>query len=413
MTAVASIHFRSQAELKEHQAREYPNVRAEGSFSVTPDLFTQDQRPELEPWLAALPDPAGPSGNDFERVDRLAGALTILASELPASRTAFENYMALVTSVVKKKRARARADAVLPAWLTRPFTGTATRAPSPDDVLFGAAWHVLIAHRPSEKWRPLEISGAIREQVRGSKHAEALDAAFNRIDSILRNELEFEPFTSGRGLDSARALLLVLLRPEPDRQLAWTPEETGADETVRAAAAVLSGLLTGRKRLPTTLRPAQLDTLFAALELTLLDMPDGLVPAPTVDLKVEERSSTSGRELALSAGGVVQITKRARGVSLTDRLSNVELRPGEADYELALQIAEELGWVDAVTTVVSAGNGFAALRSDDAIELRVEGIPEITRVLNLEGFRRRLESDGVPDELSARVQDQKSPNDVT
>src|SRR6185437_1000463 len=96
----------------------------------------------------------------------------------------------------------------------------------------------------SEAWSPNEVLDAVEARVREADLADdAVDAIIRnlgRVRSIVNVEVDFEPFRqSGRALVSAKALLLVLLRPELDELLAWPEDETGADDATRIVAAVL------------------------------------------------------------------------------------------------------------------------------------------------------------------------------
>ena len=98
----------------------------------------------------------------------------------------------------------------------------------------------------TEAWSPNEVLDAVEARVREADLADdAVDAMvrnLGRVRSIVNVEVDFEPFRpSARALVSAKALLLVLLRQELDQLLAWSDDETGADDATRIVAAVLAG----------------------------------------------------------------------------------------------------------------------------------------------------------------------------
>ena len=139
----------------------------------------------------------------------------------------------------------------------------------PDHVGFRAAYEVLGERDVTEAWSPNEVLDAVEARVRkaglADDAADAMVRNLGRVRSIVNVEVDFEPFRpSARALVSAKALLLVLLRQELDQLLAWSDEETGADDATRIVAAVLAGRLRGLSRESTELRSLELDDLTAA-----------------------------------------------------------------------------------------------------------------------------------------------------
>src|SRR5581483_9482946 len=60
-----------------------------------------------------------------------------------------------------------------------------------------------------------------------------------------------------------RALMLLILRPEPSRITSWDRNELNAGDIPFATALLFSGYLSGRKRLSSIYRPHQVDDALA------------------------------------------------------------------------------------------------------------------------------------------------------
>lgn len=268
LSAVTAVHFRSSAELDEHRVRRYENVRDDLPLVVSPELFESGASVALVPWLRAL-DPA--EDVDLRGADRISGALILVGKTLPAEKEAIAVFASTLNGRGASKRTRPRGVA---PWLFALVAGP-RRGADVNERIFAAGVAVLSEIDYPQTWRPVDHARAVREAVAGSRlkasDQDDLNRHFDAIVGVLRNERDFRPFRPDAGIAAAKALLLALMRPDPDEQLAWPADETGADDPVRVTAAAFLGVLHGRKRLGVVHRPLELDDFLAEQEAAAIE----------------------------------------------------------------------------------------------------------------------------------------------
>jgi hypothetical protein len=259
-----AIHLRSQRDLREHRARSYGNVHPHDELlQVTPGLYA------AAPDSVSIQDPGNPPVVLWNRIDRIRGAVNAArasasAGEQLAVAASFLGGTGIPESVG------------VPRWIhwlelddhSSDGRQAAPDIASPDVAGFRAAYDVLGERDVADAWRPNDVLDEIIERIRSIGLAvdanEALLRNLERVRAIVNAEVDFEPFRpSARALVSAKALLLVLLRPDLEQLLAWSEEETGADDVTRVAAAVLAGRLRGLARESVSLRSMALDDMTA------------------------------------------------------------------------------------------------------------------------------------------------------
>lgn len=259
---VTAIHLPDESSLREHLARPYSNVHPhENLLRVSPELFQGSV--SLSAVRSATP-PRQPSNPDtptttvhWQRIDRVRGAMN--AAVMAASST----------------RTLAVASALLPGSDSRDWLGRHLRegtppvgSDDPDALLLAAAVDVLSRTDVREAWNPADILDQIRAhldaQPNAQPHQELIASNLATAEAVVEGTREFVPFRrTNRGLASAKALLLILLRQELAEILAWPRSETGADPETYQLAAVFAGLLRGLSRESVLLRNAPLDDLTA------------------------------------------------------------------------------------------------------------------------------------------------------
>ena len=308
MAAVVRTHFRSEKELTEYLARRYENVPSPISPVVTPEFFGEGSvgLSELAEFLSCTQPLDGGIEVALDRADRIAGARVAALLAASADKELFEEILRLMARAARRRRA-----SPIPHYLSVILADRELRNLGADGLLFAAAAKVLARTDKSRSWRRLEILDAIETLLRledpTNEDAVELKRNLNPIRGILSNERDFKPF-SDKGLISAKALLMVLLRPDVERLLEWPSEESGADDAVRIAACALAGLLRGRKRMPLTLRPDRLDSYLTSLIVARL-ADDGLS-----DARIEDSGEATVDEdddaVWLSVGGTEILRKR-------------------------------------------------------------------------------------------------------
>lgn len=404
---VSTIHFRSKSELEEHEARRYENVRPAETVGVDPDLFASDATAGVVEWLEQLAPVPIPTTDDCELADRISGALLLAAARLPTGREALVEFAALLDARVKRRKRTAESRGHLPEWLWL-LAGSSRRGGSVDLRLFGACVDALAHMSRAEEWRPLELLDRIRAAVlqgRITKEERALlEKEVDVIASVLRNERDFPRFRHDTGHPVAKALFLVLMRPEPDRLLAWSDDETGADEVVTTTAAALTGVLRGRKSLDTQLRPEQLDRFLAAQEAVLLASTDSsVVPSGPAKVTVREEEDEDGLDVTVSSGGETLLSRR-HAKPRDESAEAGDTRGSPLDTDVAVEVCRRMGWTDCIRTKVRVRSAdFQYEASDNTAVFSFPGLVEPTFELRSAEFRRRLKDDGLAPEVKAEL----------
>lgn len=270
MTHVKAIHFRDQRSLREHRARGYSNVHPHAELlRVSPELFAVDSRDPVE----ITPPP--PPTTDWRRLDRVRGAANGMLAAADSGEA-----LALAAGALG---AEGIPDAtVIPGWLSwswlkddgGPESSTElAHAPESgaqaDALIFRSAYRILGARDQAAAWSPSEVLESVAADISRTEPSDGVRAvverSLNRIRELVNVERDFEPFRNPGGpFVAAKALLLVLLRPDLGQLLEWPAEETGADATTRVVAGVLAGRLRGLAREAVRLRNPAFDDITAA-----------------------------------------------------------------------------------------------------------------------------------------------------
>lgn len=346
LSEAVAIHFPSERDLREHRARGYSNVHPHDQLlRVTPELFDSSASQVI------TLSPTGPApAVDWRRIDRIRGAINAAFASVSSGE-----QLVLAAALVGATKLPAAVS--VPAWFgwfdlddhaahdTRPELDN-TR---PDHVGFRAAYDVLGDRDVSEAWSPNEVLDAVESRVREAglaDHAsDAMVRNLRRVRSIVNVEVDFEPFRpSARALVSAKALLLVLLRPELDQLLGWSDEETGADDSTRIVAAVLAGRLRGLSRESTELRSLGLDDLTAAWAVRVA----GGGPA----LLGKAKLLANSRGTSLKIDGVEVATQSAL---LPDLLSKYQKVADAKKEATRIMVSRTMGWPVTHRLTVPAG----------------------------------------------------------
>jgi hypothetical protein len=242
LTRVVAVHFPDDHTLRDHESRPLGNVLPPPPLKSSPELFGEAGSDQLPP---APPDPL--PTRDWATIDRARGAvagITAAARAQGITPDSVEKFLDAHSTVV---------DA-----LTSELPPAGAAPDDPDEQLALAILAALSRSDPATDWSPRRLVKALL-----SEHAERPDVARNldAVRQIVSGERDFTPFrgTDSGGLVSAKALLLVLLRPRLDSLLEWTREDTNADDASLLLSGALAGWLTGVTRLPAGLRDVSVD----------------------------------------------------------------------------------------------------------------------------------------------------------
>lgn len=381
LSMAVAIHLPSERDLREHRARGYSNVHAHDELlRVSPELFDSEA---ADPH--ALMPPGAAADVDWRRIDRIRGAVSAAVRSASSGE-----QLALAAALVGAPKLPAAMT--VPPWLawsdvddhaardTRPQPDSAV----PDHVVFRAAYEVLGERDVTEAWSPSAVLDAVEARVRkaglADDAADAMIRNLGRVRSIVNVEVDFEPFRpSARALVSAKALLLVLLRQELDQLLAWSDEETGADDATQVVAAVLAGRLRGLSRESTELRSLELDDLTAAWAVRVARGGSALLG--------KAQFVANSRGTSLKIDGVQVATQSAL---LPDLLSKYQKTADAKKEATRIKVSRAMGWpVEHRVQMppgasIETGDEFITISSSEEIEMQV--------AVDEHRFVRRLES---------------------
>lgn len=264
-TDVKAIHFRDKRSLREHQARNYGNVHPHDHLLVlSPELFESDTYVDI-----AIEPPGKAPRADWLDLDRVRGAVS-------AALAAADTGESLAVTAGLLGITEFSSDVFLPSWLSwRELSGdtepplSETDEEVADRLIFQSAYRVLGRCDRTESWRPIEVLDAVRADIATADYSDRVQRSTERnlryIREIVNIERDFEPFRNRRRQHvAAKALLMVLLRPDLGQLLEWSTAETGANDTTRVAAAVLAGRLRGLARESVENRNLAMDDLTAS-----------------------------------------------------------------------------------------------------------------------------------------------------
>lgn len=271
LSKAVAIHFPTNRDLLEHKARAYGNVHGHDDLlRVTPELFAGD---ELGSAVVGVPSAARLL--NWSRVDRIRGAMSAAVAsadtgEQLAVAAAFLGHEDLLASMSMPDWPSKFAIDDHDEKQARSSSGTQLA----DLIVFRAAYDVFGMKDPSKEWSPTVVLKELAEQVRtaglSGRDSITMERNLQRVREIVNVEADFAPFrATADALVSAKALLLVLLRPDLQDLLAWAQEKTGADDLTKVAAALLAGRLRGIAREATSVRSVIFDDLTAAWAVRL------------------------------------------------------------------------------------------------------------------------------------------------
>jgi hypothetical protein len=425
VSAITGIHFRSERDRSEFKAREYSNTpQLKVPLNVELALF-DEMEPRVEPilsWLSSLPAPASDLGLQIKLLDRESGGLALLAHAVAGSSNALTAFGHLLLHGVtpsagaiahpkrsrrgKKGHGRPAPDekSGLSTWMMSVLTGSeSSHSDVVEAAVFGASIDILRNANFFEAWRPLEQLDAIESRVIASLQDDQVRSeavrSFDAVRSVIRLDRDFRPLNTGKGLEAAKALLMVLLRPDPTKLLNWDRNESGASDQVLAAAFYLCGTLHGHKRLPISLRFAGVDCVLAnrvAGALAVSESVWSISPANTVEVK-PSYEGVETENLTLYVNNVSVLSKPRPAMSSAERLKQFDPTRSES-AALLIEIASLLGWIDCLESVVAFAADEVVVRQNKKLNsMKVTGIglAKVTVQLRPAEWARRLHEKGI------------------
>ena len=363
---IKSLRFRSEAERDEFVARlaAFDNIpQPSAELICSPGVFAESgvDLDALTAQLSQLPSEPAELGEALKRANRLAGALFLTASTCQATQADFKQ-LAGALSLEEESSGLPAPDAggfaqwLLPAAreLGNPELASSSDSSDIESSLLRAVLGVVARVNVAESWRPREILVDCRKSVSrilelgDSPLPTPIEVQFERIRAILSSDVEFTGFKHDSGANVVlKALLMVLLRRDPDRLLAWPRADSGAGAAEAVTAAFICGAMHGFRKMQTSLResvPESLQQLVsehaAGIALASLNM-DWLPQIVPVDY-TETETDSGEKTHELKWRGRVVLSKTEPRASLRELLEGVDYAT-DAGEDLAVSICEALG----------------------------------------------------------------------
>lgn len=379
-SAVTAIHLPDDKSMREHLARRYNNVHPhEHLLTVSPQLFQGTVKVAHLEAAVATSSQTGETttstdtspATDWQRLDRVRGAMSAAV------------YAATTAATLRTAAAVLPGSAVQRTPLGAHLQGDdhATDDTDPDDLLTRTVIDIFARTDVAQAWNPREVVEHIADVVKSTNpsqaHLDMIDANLATVRAVVTNEREFTPFReTTRGLRSAKALLLVLLREELSSLLSWPETDTGADDHTLQLAAVFAGTLRGLSREAVAARSMVLDDHTARW-------------ACRTESANEEGSSEIHTEQSGQACYLVAGSERVRSapISVAERFEALSTADQEA---LAPQLVEILGAHDSVTVKVRSRTAQADVSKSNELIMTFPGDAVIERSYDLDRLIRSL-----------------------
>jgi hypothetical protein len=390
LTAVDRLHFMKAEDESEHAIRPYSNVPSLLSHGIAEAvvLDTPFDMERLRAWSSEL-DGLSTSPSAFALADRAVGAFIVaLHSMVEPSPILLDCFVSLLNKIPDKK-GKKKTDII--SFLSPEIIVRGVEVPTPqlEERMLVATLTVLSQTDPNKRWVPMEVLESIERSVMGKriakKDAEEVMRNLAPIKAILRNEREFNGFKTTTGLAAAKALLLVLLRPEPPRLLTWLPE-TGSDFVTALFAGMLAGTLAGYRRLPAEYKTAGIHAYAGAYTARFVN--SNLLETVRVESVKVVFKQASGQMTYLYGDREMRHWQAKEEAPREILLRSI----GNPRYEhIFLTLAKVQNWPEVFDTTITADAEAAISIDSGRIVITVHGPVQCVECLNADALRKRLE----------------------
>lgn len=379
--AVTQIVFPDERSIREFRARQFSNVpESEASIVVDPEEFTADGLGQT--LLEALNGLQPATPKPWDLIDRVRGGVGGLCQAVTTA-----DGVAVLGRVLGAGDQRAE---VAP-WLTEDSllrVGIQSESPAdPETAIYVATLTVLDGTDPTKDWKPRAVLDAVRDAASDSVISESsgqVERNLQSVESILIGDREFQPFRGGsEGLTTAKALLLVLLRNDLTKLLAWPDHETGADESTRMTAAAFAGRLRGVSREQLAARNPLLDR-YTARWASRACGADVSLPRVSVAPSGEEGQL----QLGLMVGDLLVVRAPELPPSPYDIYSS---QTGKDRDRLRLNLARHMGWRELIQSEVRF-HGAVDLDVKDGLLTAIGKVAEVHELVEEGPFLQHLGS---------------------
>lgn len=326
ISAVVTLHFGSPEDLDDFKARDFDNVLPLPAMAVSEDLFAVESTAEVDLHAAiGSVEPAAGSARDYRRIDSAMGAVAMACLLAPPRPASWLSAIADAVSPSKTKRAQPAEGVAAVAWLLKAALHEAAipgESASVDARLLSAAVRYLVAVAPKDGWVETGVLDAVAADAAEGTTPEVA-AQIHKWQGVVRSVASSE--REAGSLDDSgslirRALMLVILRHEPDRILRSSDTPLRPGPMVRALAGTMSGLFHGYSRLSRDVKVDACDPeLLAELASSWWSAVDGATRSITVSSRAKLIDPLHG-EAAILVRGKPLVTRTSSPDDLMMRL---------------------------------------------------------------------------------------------
>ena len=288
---IRAIHFRSESDKLNFVARGFDNVPSDiVPMQVSENLFILDIT-----WIDAsvLEDFARSSSVKFpvelySQSDYFCGCLALMGLSLPSK----ENWFHLAKNILTSTECN----------IVSQMVGLGLVHDELEQILLGSAYDLMSRMDPTEGWQPKKVLSDLYDVV--TEHG-LTDNDTKRLDKwkitcelILDNKRSVTPLSDEK-MKVGRALLLLLLRPDPEDVLNSKGSLLAPGPEVFLLAAILSGARYGFEELPVSIKTDKFGYAYYA------DLRTNIINSGWNDSLFQENIRTPEVELEISDWGIV------------------------------------------------------------------------------------------------------------
>lgn len=326
ISAVTTLHFGGPDDLEDFKARDFDNVLLLPKMAVSDDLFAA-AGPAGVDLLAAIgsAEAAAGTAGDFRRIDSAMGAVAMACLLAPPRPASWLSAIADALSPSKARRLQPAEGASAVARLLEAALHQAVvpgESASVDERLLSAAVRYLVESAPKDGWVETGVLNAVAADAAEGAKPEIV-AQIQKwqgvVHAVANSEREAGSLDDSGSL-IRRALMLVILRHEPDRiaRSGDTPLRPGP--MVRALAGAMSGLFHGYSRLSRDVKLEACDPgVLAELATSWWPTADARPREVMVSLRSKLIDAVSG-EAAILVAGKPLVTRKSSPDDMMMRL---------------------------------------------------------------------------------------------
>lgn len=287
LTRIIKVHFRSESDKRNFIARSFDNVPIDKNLlSVSEELFTQDFSCNIKTFIKSFCNDDGDNNlkSSYTNSDSYVGSAALLITTLPPKSKWLEFAKEMFTS----KRAVNFSGALLSKIIVNNL----------ERELFLVAFSIMQKMDTREGWQSKKVLQYLHSSIDKSKLTEdeknQLDHWLISCEEILDNKRQVSHLTD-QGMKVGRAILLLLLRPEPEEILDSVHSSLEPGMEVMSIAAMLSGARMGFEELSNSIKlKTPMHELLTCLKADISNITwdrsilKKKISTPVVDIKIDD-----------------------------------------------------------------------------------------------------------------------------